>query len=123
VPTTAVAGVLAVFAAGLGVLALPAVAEELKAVLAAEGEPPPRLGELVLSGVLAVAVLGGSLAVARARPDLVERLSRSPLGSWVGLGRLLSPRSAMAMGRDSRYGFGLVGAGLPQRGLMARPAQ
>jgi hypothetical protein len=26
-------------------------------------------------------------------------------------------------GRDSRYGFGLVGAGLPQRGLMARPAQ
>ncbi|RBY95447.1 NADH-quinone oxidoreductase subunit L [Blastococcus sp. TF02-8] len=97
--TTVVAGVLAVFAAGLGVLALPAVAEELKAVLDVEGEPSPGLGELLLSGALALVALGLTVAVVRARPAVMEQLSRGPLGSWAGLGRLLSPRPAMAVAR------------------------
>ena len=97
--TTAVAGVLAVFAAGLGVLALPAVAEAFEAVLAAGAEPSPGLGELVLSGALALLVLGLTIAAVRARPGVVERLFRSPLGSWAGLGRLLSPRPALALAR------------------------
>lgn len=94
-----VAGVLAVFAAGLGVLALPAVAEEVKAVLGVEGEPSPGLGELVFSAVLAVVVLGLTVAVVGARPAVAEQLSRSPLASWAGLRRLLSPRPAMAVAR------------------------
>jgi NADH-quinone oxidoreductase subunit L len=95
--TTVVAGVLAVFAAGLGVLALPAVAEELMAVLGAEGEPSPGTGELLLSGALALVMLGSTATVVRGRPAVVERLQRSPLGSWSGLGGLLSPRPAMAV--------------------------
>ncbi|NEK87930.1 NADH-quinone oxidoreductase subunit L [Blastococcus saxobsidens] len=97
--TTVVAGVLAVFAAGLGVLALPAVAEQLKAVLDVEGEPSPGLGELLLSGALALVALGLTVAVLRARPALTQRLDRSPLASWAGLRRLLSPRPAMAVAR------------------------
>ncbi|CCG02864.1 proton-conducting transporter membrane subunit [Blastococcus saxobsidens] len=97
--TTVVAGVLAVLAAGLGVLALPAVAEKLKAVLDVEGEPSPGLGELLLSGTLALVALGLTVAVVRARPAVMEQLSRGPLASWAGLGRLLSPRPAMAVGR------------------------
>jgi NADH:ubiquinone oxidoreductase subunit 5 (subunit L)/multisubunit Na+/H+ antiporter MnhA subunit len=97
--TTVVAGVLAVFAAGLGVLALPAVAEGLKAALDAEGEPAPGLGELAVSGALALVVLGLTVAVVRARPAVMEQLSRSSLGSWAGLGGLLSPRPAMAVAR------------------------
>ncbi|MBN1092192.1 NADH-quinone oxidoreductase subunit L [Blastococcus sp. TML/M2B] len=97
--TTAVAGVLAVFAAGLGVLALPAVVEEFKAVLDVEGEPSPGLGELLLSGALALVALGLTVAVVRARPAVMEQLSRGPLASWAGLGRLLSPRPAMAVAR------------------------
>ncbi|MCF6509972.1 NADH-quinone oxidoreductase subunit L [Blastococcus sp. MG754426] len=97
--TTVVAGVLAVFAAGLGVLALPAVAERLEAVLDVEGEPSPGLGELLLSGALALVALGLTVAVVRARPAVMEQLSRSPLASWAGLGRLLSPRPAMALAR------------------------
>ncbi|SOC50142.1 NADH:ubiquinone oxidoreductase subunit 5 (chain L)/Multisubunit Na+/H+ antiporter, MnhA subunit [Blastococcus aggregatus] len=97
--TTAVAGVLAVFAAGLGLLALPAVAEELKAVLDAQGETSPVLGELLLSGALALGVLGLTVAAVRARPAVVEWLARSLLGSWAGLGRLLSPRPALALAR------------------------
>lgn len=99
VPTTVVAGVLAVFTAGLGVLALPTVAEELKAVLGAEGEPSPGAAELVLSGALALGVLGLTVAAVHARPAAVEQLVQSPLGSWAGLGRLLSPRPAMALAR------------------------
>jgi NADH-quinone oxidoreductase subunit L len=97
--TTAVAGVLAGFAAGLGVLALPAVAEDLEAVLAAEGEPSPGPGELLFSGALAFVVFGLTVAAVRARPAVVEQLFRSPLGSWAGLGRLLSPRPALALAR------------------------
>ncbi|GAB3356405.1 proton-conducting transporter transmembrane domain-containing protein [Modestobacter lapidis] len=97
--TTVVAGVLAVFAAGLGVLALPAVAEQLKAVLGAEGQPSPGLGELLSSGALALAVLGLTIAVVSTRPAVLQQLSRGPLGSWAGLGRLLSPRPAMALAR------------------------
>lgn len=98
-PSTVVAGVLAVFAAGLGVLGLPTVAEELKAVLRAEGEPSPGTGELLLSGALALGVLGLTVVAVRARPDLVARLTGGPLGAWAGLGRLLSPRPAMAVAR------------------------
>ena len=97
--TTVVAGPLAVFAAGLGVLALPAVAEDLKAFLDAAGEPSPGPGDLLFSGVLALGVLGLTVATVHARPAVVDQFVRSPLGSWVGLGRLLSPRPAMALAR------------------------
>jgi NADH:ubiquinone oxidoreductase subunit 5 (subunit L)/multisubunit Na+/H+ antiporter MnhA subunit len=97
--TTTVAGLLAVLAAGLGLLALPAVAEELKAVLEVEGEPSPGLGELLFSGALALVVLGLTVLLFRVRPAVGRRLHRSRLTSWLGLGRLLSPRPAMAVAR------------------------
>ncbi|WP_324277009.1 hypothetical protein [Blastococcus brunescens] len=43
--------------------------------------------------------LGLTVAVIRTRPAVMEQLSRSPLASWAGLGRLLSPRPAMAVAR------------------------
>ncbi|WP_409332026.1 proton-conducting transporter membrane subunit [Trujillonella humicola] len=129
VPTTAVAGVLAVFAAGLGVLALPVVAEELKAVLGAEGESSPGLGQLLFSGALALVVLGVTVAAVHAYPTVVEQLSRSPLGSWAGLGRLLSPRPALALARAlatvddrviDRAVMGIAAGGRRLAGLTAR---
>ena len=96
---TGVAIVFAVFAAGLGVLALSAVAEPVRALLGAESEPAPGLGELALSGVLAVLALAVTVAVVRTRPRWVAAAECSPLGSWAGLGRLLSPRPALAVAR------------------------
>ncbi len=96
---TAVAVVLALFAAGLGVLALPTVAEPMQALLGVEGEPSPTLGELVLSGGLAVLALAGAVVFVRHRPGAVAALEGSPLGSWAGLGTLLSPRPALAVAR------------------------
>ncbi|MGY2084320.1 proton-conducting transporter transmembrane domain-containing protein [Blastococcus sp. SYSU DS0539] len=98
-PTRAAAGVLAVFAAGLGVLALPSVAEALKTVLDAEGEASPGLGDLLLSGALAVVALALTVMVSQARPALGRAVERSPLSSWAGLGHLLSPRPALAVAR------------------------
>ncbi|RBY97582.1 NADH-quinone oxidoreductase subunit L [Blastococcus sp. TF02-8] len=98
-PSLAVAGSLAAFAAGLGILALPAVAEALKSVLGAEGEPSPGLGDLLLSGALALVALALTVAGSRARPELAAALERSPLASWAGLGHLLSPRPALAVAR------------------------
>ncbi|MDP9427990.1 MAG: NADH-quinone oxidoreductase subunit L, partial [Actinomycetota bacterium] len=97
--TTAVAGVLAAFAAGLGVLALPAAAEALKALLDAEGQPAPAIGDLLLSGGLAVVTLVLTVAALRAGPALALALERSPLASWAGLRSLLSPRPALAVAR------------------------
>lgn len=57
------------------------------------------MGELLLSGALALVALGLTVAVVRARPAVMEQLSRGPLASWAGLGRLLSPRPAMAVAR------------------------
>ncbi|WP_100497641.1 proton-conducting transporter transmembrane domain-containing protein [Geodermatophilus chilensis] len=97
--TRTAAGVLAVFAAGLGVFALPAVADPLEDLLGAQGEPSPGLGDLLLSGGLAVAALALTVAVSRARPAFVRAVERSPLSSWAGLGHLLSPRPALAVAR------------------------
>ncbi|HZH23007.1 MAG TPA: proton-conducting transporter membrane subunit [Geodermatophilus sp.] len=97
--STGVAAVLAVFAAGLGVLAVPAVAEPLKALLGVEGEPSPTVGELVLSGGLAALALAGTVVLLQRRPEVAGSLERSPLAAWAGLGRLLSPRPAMALAR------------------------
>lgn len=97
--STGVAAVLAVFAAGLGVLAVPAAAEPLKALLGVEAEPSPTVGELVLSGGLAAVALTGTVALLHRRPEVAGALERSPLAAWAGLGRLLSPRPAMALAR------------------------
>ncbi|WP_104522495.1 proton-conducting transporter transmembrane domain-containing protein [Blastococcus atacamensis] len=97
--TRTVAGVLAVFAAGLGVLALPTVTDALKTVLDAEDEPSPGLGDLLLSGALAVAVLTLTVLGSRARPAVGRALERSPVAAWAGLGHLLSPRPALAVAR------------------------
>jgi hypothetical protein len=64
-----------------------------------EGEPSPTLGELVLSGGLAVLALAGAVVFVRHRPGAVAALEGSPLGSWAGLGTLLSPRPALAVAR------------------------
>ena len=93
--TAAAAGGLALGAAGLGALALPPVAEALKAVLGAEGQPSPGAGDLLLSGALAVAVL----LVVLARPRTLSRLERTPLAGWAGLHLLLTPVPALALGR------------------------
>ncbi|WP_336031572.1 proton-conducting transporter transmembrane domain-containing protein [Geodermatophilus sp. FMUSA9-8] len=99
VASTTTAGVLAAAAAGLGVLALPPVAEALRTSLGAEGDPVPGLGDLLLSGGLAVAALGLTVALVRTRPSVIRALDRSPLGSWAGLRGLLSPRPALAVAR------------------------
>ena len=94
-----VAAVLAVFAAGLGVLAVPAVAEPLKALLGVEGEPSPAVEELVLSGALAAVALIGTVVLLHRRPGVAGALEHSPLAAWAGLGKLLSRRPAMAVAR------------------------
>ncbi|MGY1914255.1 proton-conducting transporter transmembrane domain-containing protein [Blastococcus sp. SYSU DS0973] len=98
-PTRTATGVLAVFAAGLGVLALPSVAEALKTVLDAEEEPSPALGDLLLSGGLAGTALALTVLVSRARPALGRAVEWSALSSWAGLGHVLSPRPALAVAR------------------------
>jgi hypothetical protein len=99
VASIAVAGVLAMLAAGLGVLALPPVASALADVLGAEGSGAPEPLELVAGGLLALVALGTTLAVVTRRPAVVRALERSPLRSWAGLGHLLSPRPALAVAR------------------------
>lgn len=92
---TGVAVVLAAAAAGLGVLAVPAVADSLKRVLGAEGQPAPTPVQLIASGTLAVVVL----ALTAWRPRMVGVAVATPLAHWAGLGRLLSPRPALALAR------------------------
>lgn len=92
-----VAAVLAAFAAGLGALALPPVAEPLKELVGAAGEPSPTAGELLLSGLLAVLALGATVGLLRSRPGVVAALDRGPMARWAGLGRLLSGRPALAV--------------------------
>ena len=48
-------------------LAVPAAAEPLKALLGVEAEPSPTVGELVLSGGLAAVALTGTVALLLAR--------------------------------------------------------
>lgn len=98
-PSRLAAGILAVPAAGLGAIALPAVADVLKDLLGAQGEPSPGLEDLLLSGALAVLALTLTVAASRFRPQYAVALARGPLASWAGLGHLLSPRPAMALAR------------------------
>ncbi|WP_116453421.1 proton-conducting transporter membrane subunit [Blastococcus litoris] len=97
-PATATAAVFAIAAAGLGALALPAVAGALEDVLGVEAQPVDPAG-LLLGGVLAVAAFAVSVVVVRARPGVARALERGPLGFWAGLRRLLSPAPAMAVAR------------------------
>lgn len=94
-----VAAAFAVGAAGLAVLALPVVAEPFAELVGGGGQPAAALGELLLAGLLAVLALGLTVTVERRRPRAMAALERSVLGSWVGLGRLLSPRPALALAR------------------------
>jgi NADH-quinone oxidoreductase subunit L len=75
------------------------VAEPLKALLGVEGEPSPTVRELVLSGGLAALALAGTVVLLHRWPEVAGSLERSPLAAWAGLGRLLSPRPAMALAR------------------------
>ncbi|WP_448074227.1 hypothetical protein [Georgenia yuyongxinii] len=93
--TTAVAWTLALVAAGLGALGLPAVAARLTGLVPAPGQPVPGLGELALPGVVAVVVL----VVVLARPALLEPLGRGVLARWAGLPALLTPRPWLALAR------------------------
>lgn len=92
---TGVAAVLALAAAGLGVLALPDVADVAKDVLDAGGEPAPTPAQLTTTGALAVVVLALTLWAHRA----VTAAAPTVLAMWVGLGFLLSPRPALAVAR------------------------
>jgi NADH-quinone oxidoreductase subunit L len=122
VAVTVVALVLALFAAGLGVLAWPPVAEAFDDVVGAAGAAPG-LSELLLGGLLAVASFAASFLILRARPALVQSLEDSPLGRWVGLGHLLSARPALAVARAVAVGGGPggdpAGFGAPPGGSTA----
>ncbi|WP_019482608.1 NADH-quinone oxidoreductase subunit L [Arthrobacter sp. TB 23] len=93
--TSVVAGLLAVTAVVLGALALEPVAKPFKELLGAEGEASPGLADFVVSGALAVVVLGATVAL---RSQLI-RLERTPLATWLGLPALLSPRPWLAVAR------------------------
>ncbi|MFP5371442.1 MAG: proton-conducting transporter membrane subunit, partial [Actinomycetes bacterium] len=97
-PATVTAAVFASAAAGLGALAVPAVAHGLEKVLGIEAQPVD-LGGLLLGGILAIGALVVSVAVIRARPGVIRSLEQGPRGSWTGLRRLLSPAPAMAVAR------------------------
>jgi hypothetical protein len=68
-------------------------------VLGVEDGGAPEPLELLVGGSLALLALGATLAVVRTRPATLRALERSPLGSWAGLGHLLSPRPALAVAR------------------------
>jgi NADH-quinone oxidoreductase subunit L len=93
---TVAAAALALAATGLGVLAVPAAAAAFAEILGVEVRPV-RAGELLLGAVIAVLAVGLTLATARRRPAVFRWLESGPLGSWAGLGRLLSARPAMAV--------------------------
>src|SRR5699024_976144 len=92
-PATAMAGVLAVAAAALGVLAVPDVAHALEDVLDLGTQATPSVADLASSGGLAIA----ALALTVLRPGLVARLGATMLRPWAGLPRLLSPRPVLAI--------------------------
>lgn len=94
-PVTGVVLAFAAAAALLGAVALPGAADAMKSVLGAEGQPSPAPGELVLSGVIAVAVV---VLVVR-RPGLVAALERTELLRWAGLRQVLTPRPWLALAR------------------------
>ncbi|WP_026820856.1 NADH-quinone oxidoreductase subunit L [Arthrobacter castelli] len=94
-PAAAAAAVLAVATIVLGALALHPVAEAAKVVLDAEGQPSPGWAGFLISGLLAVSVLVGTIAL-RSR---LGGLERTPLARWAGLGHLLSASPWLAAGR------------------------
>ncbi|NEE02044.1 proton-conducting transporter transmembrane domain-containing protein [Phytoactinopolyspora halotolerans] len=91
----AVATGLIVGAGGLGVVAVPAVADAVKDLLDAPGEPAPSASMMVLSGALAV----GALTATLARPRRITELDRTVLARWAALPRLLSARPVAAVAR------------------------
>jgi NADH:ubiquinone oxidoreductase subunit 5 (subunit L)/multisubunit Na+/H+ antiporter MnhA subunit len=130
---TGVAAVLALAAAGLGVLALPAVADVVKDVVDAGGEPSPTPAQLLTTGSLAVAVLALTVLLTFTPwgHRAVSNAARTPLAMWAGLGFLLSPRPALAVARaaaafDDRVIDGAVratAAGARRAGAAARRPQ
>jgi hypothetical protein len=87
-----------VFAAGLGLLAVPTAGGWFGDVLGVDAAEVS-VADLLLGGALAVAAFAATVLVARGRPSVVAAVERSPLGSWAGLGALLSPRPALAVAR------------------------
>jgi len=106
---TGVAVAFALFATGLGLLALPTIAARLKGLLGAEAEPAPTLVELGLSGALAAAALAVTVGLVHTRLQNLETAEHDRSASWAGLRLLLSPRPALATAR--------VLATIDQRGL------
>jgi NADH-quinone oxidoreductase subunit L len=95
---TAVTVTFAAAATALGLLAAPAPADALGELLGVDVHPT-QAWDLVLGGALAVITLLLAVVVVRARTDVLRQLDQSPLGAWLGLGLLLSPRPAMAVAR------------------------
>ncbi|MGM0386499.1 MAG: proton-conducting transporter membrane subunit [Actinomycetota bacterium] len=93
---TVVAWVLALLALGFALLGLPPLAERF-GLAVGDTAHPPSLGELALSGGIAL----GTLAVVMSRPHLLAPLRRSPLAGWAGLRALLSPRPWRAVARGA----------------------
>jgi NADH:ubiquinone oxidoreductase subunit 5 (subunit L)/multisubunit Na+/H+ antiporter MnhA subunit len=94
--------VLAVLAAGLGVLALPPVAGYLSRALHAAGQPSPQPWELATSAVVAV-VAAGLAWRQGARPVPVPGPARAWLRRWLDLeaaARLLVARPVMRLARS-----------------------
>src|SRR5680860_200773 len=91
--TLAPAVALASLGAGLGIVAVPAVAESLRALLAAESQPAPTAFDLAFGATVAVAVA----AVAMRWPGALARTERTPLVAWAGLPRLLTARPLLVV--------------------------
>ncbi|GAB2687081.1 proton-conducting transporter transmembrane domain-containing protein [Thalassiella azotivora] len=97
--STAVAAVLAGAAVALAAVALPPVAAWTKRLLGVPAEASPAPAELVLSGVLALAVTATVLA----RPGALARLEGTVLHGWLGLPGLLSGSPAPVLARWARW--------------------
>ncbi|RPF28277.1 proton-conducting transporter membrane subunit [Georgenia muralis] len=96
VSVAVVAWVFALVTPALALLGVPAVAERL-ALAVGDTAHPPSLGELAVSGAIAVV----TLAVVVSRPPVLAPLRHGRLAGWAGLRALLSPRPWLAVARGA----------------------
>ncbi len=97
--STTVAAVLAAAAVVLGVLAFPSVTAAMSSTIGGASARSPSVGDLVLSGVITLVVLG-AVAV---WPAVLTRLEATSLARWAGLRALLTPGPWLAIARAAAY--------------------
>jgi NADH:ubiquinone oxidoreductase subunit 5 (subunit L)/multisubunit Na+/H+ antiporter MnhA subunit len=87
---------LALFALGLGALALPPLLDPLQRTLGAAGEPSPRVWEFALAAGLAVAAAAAAWTRG-GRPAPLSTAVRASTAGWLGLGRATSAVGAATL--------------------------